>query len=333
MCYTVLMGVLTSQQITRYYETFRDTDVIFSQNLIKTLRLDTREVYLKYAGGQWPCVIHSVSFTQAKVVIGSTSPVYSQLVETRGNISLRFYFQQIKAPMTFFVNGKVEDTQVIGEKNLAMVSIIFSTRPPDDLIEFLGQYTEAGINFEAHKNTAFPVTPDIRRRMGIIKDDSVLTCGGKVYHCMLHEMTFVSAKVIVRGTKETFDGNAVSLFLDFDDVAEAVEVHAGVIGVSDVQGKPDIFVLSLAFAEDKIPMIFKIHFNSYLVTTPALKALQLADAPAHANAPEAANPAAPNVSLAATADADASAAEAGTPAAESAPAVENAPAAEGAPEK
>lgn len=65
------MGIVTSQQLTRYYELYRDTEVIFSKEVIKTLHMDPRQVYVKCTDSQWPCIINSTSFLGAKIIIGS----------------------------------------------------------------------------------------------------------------------------------------------------------------------------------------------------------------------------------------------------------------------
>ena len=51
----VIMGVTTSQQLTRYYDQFRDTEIAFSKEIVRIIHLDPRQVYIKANGSQWPC--------------------------------------------------------------------------------------------------------------------------------------------------------------------------------------------------------------------------------------------------------------------------------------
>ena len=65
------MGLLTSQQISRYYEIYRDTEITFTKEFISALNLDPRQVYIKCAGSQWPCIINSTSLQSARIIIGT----------------------------------------------------------------------------------------------------------------------------------------------------------------------------------------------------------------------------------------------------------------------
>ena len=77
------MGIVTSQQLTRYYELYRDKEVTFSKEVIKTLNLDPRQIYIKCTDSQWPCIINSTSFMGAKIIIGSKGGAYSKLSQEK----------------------------------------------------------------------------------------------------------------------------------------------------------------------------------------------------------------------------------------------------------
>ena len=70
------MGVTTSQQLTRYYELYRDTEITFTKEVIRTLHLDPRQIYIKCSGSQWPCIINSTSLMAARVIIGTNKVTY-----------------------------------------------------------------------------------------------------------------------------------------------------------------------------------------------------------------------------------------------------------------
>ena len=52
------MGIVTSQQIQNYYDLFRDTEVTYTKDVLKTLAVDPRQIYIKCNGAQWPCIIN-----------------------------------------------------------------------------------------------------------------------------------------------------------------------------------------------------------------------------------------------------------------------------------
>ena len=87
------MGLLNSQQISRYYDIYRDTEITFSKEVIRTLNLDPRQVYIKCAGAQWPCIINSTSFQMAKIIVGTKGGAFAQISrKDPPSVSLRFYF-------------------------------------------------------------------------------------------------------------------------------------------------------------------------------------------------------------------------------------------------
>ena len=77
------MGVTTSQQLTRYYELYRDTEITFTKEVIRTLHLDPRQIYIKCSGSQWPCIINSTSLMAARVIIGTKGGAYSAIANDK----------------------------------------------------------------------------------------------------------------------------------------------------------------------------------------------------------------------------------------------------------
>ena len=73
------MGISTSLQISRYYDFFRDKEIVFTKANLQLLKIDPRQIYLKCGGGQWPCIINSSSLQSAKIIVGKGSGVYTLL--------------------------------------------------------------------------------------------------------------------------------------------------------------------------------------------------------------------------------------------------------------
>ena len=73
------MGISTSLQISRYYDFFRDKEIVFTKANLQLLKIDPRQIYLKCGGSQWPCIINSSSLQSAKIIIGKNSGAFTQL--------------------------------------------------------------------------------------------------------------------------------------------------------------------------------------------------------------------------------------------------------------
>ena len=106
------MGVTTSQQLTRYYELYRDTEITFTKEVIRTLHLDPRQIYIKCSGSQWPCIINSTSLMAARVIIGTKGGAYSAIANDKNKspINLKFCFSPPGSqPIMFFITARVSD--------------------------------------------------------------------------------------------------------------------------------------------------------------------------------------------------------------------------------
>ena len=143
------MALTTSQQISRYYEQFESTEVTFTREITLALLLNTKQVFLKSLGYQWPCIIYSSSMKGAKVITTMQPSLKETLQKSKNTVSLRFSFIQPEKndPLTFFVSAKIAGISPYGDpkKGLSFLNLVFTQNPPDDLIKRLGTILEAKI--------------------------------------------------------------------------------------------------------------------------------------------------------------------------------------------
>jgi hypothetical protein len=255
--------------------------------VIKATGLITQQIYIKALGGQWPCVINSTSFQGAKIIAGVKSGIYEKIQQGTIAVSLRFSFvdQDKNEPMSFFVSAKVLGvTQYAGSPELALISIGYTQRPPDDLIEKLGTLLEANVNSAKRREERIMLTPDAMRKLGIIQKETILFIQGIPRRCILRDVSFSGAKVILVGIAPFLIDKEIVLRIDFDEPRVAVGVKGTIVRTEDVEGRKDLVALALQYYEPEVPMAYKMHINAYLS---AQKKSQLSD-----TAEEAAKPAA-----------------------------------------
>ena len=150
MDYHYLMGIVTSQQLTRYYELYRDTEITFTKEVIRTLHLDPRRIYIKCSGSQWPCIINTTSMQMATILIGTGSGAYVEFNKKENcPVSLKYCFMDSdNNPIQFFVNSAVQEiTSYQQSRELALVKLVFTQHTPDYLLEKLCQF------FQFHDNS------------------------------------------------------------------------------------------------------------------------------------------------------------------------------------
>ena len=260
------MGIVTSQQLTRYYELYRDTEVIFSKEVIKTLHMDPRQVYVKCTDSQWPCIINSTSFLGAKIIIGSKGGAYARLSKEKGTVNLRFCFSQgEKQPISFFVSARVQEiVPYMESSDLAIVNLTYIQRPPDDLIELIGRLLEANTNALRRRDERIAITEDSLRKLSLAKADAVVFIDNIPRPCIVRDISFSGAKILLLGVAQFLNQKNAVLRLEFYDPHEMISLPASIVKTDIVQGRKDIIIVCIQYDAANIPITYKLHINNYL---------------------------------------------------------------------
>ena len=260
------MGLMTSHQITRYYDIYRDTEVTFSKEFIRALNLDPRQVYIKCAGAQWPCIINSTSLQSARIIIGTKGGAFAQISKENTPLSLRFSFTPPgQLPVSFFVNCRVSNVQPYMTSNdLAIITLTFTQRPPDDLIETLGRLIEANFNSSRRKEERIIINEDSKRKLNLLREETLVYIQNVPRHCIIRDLSFSGAKLVLKGLAQFLaDKNAV-IRLDFTEPQETLGIQGQIVKAETIEGRKDLASVSIQFLESAVPMSYKLHINSYL---------------------------------------------------------------------
>ncbi|MDR0718773.1 MAG: pilus assembly protein PilZ [Treponema sp.] len=261
------MGVVTSQKISVYYERFKSIDVTFTREIIMVTQLMTNQVYLKCVGDFWPCVIFSTSFEKARIVANICSGLPQKLEKANNMVSLRFCFKDPDTPnpLTFFVTGRVTgSTAYGGSKDVALFSIQFTQRPPDDLIEIMGRILDANVNSAKRREERIPITADSCRRLNLLAKESAVFIEGVPRRCILRDLSFSGAKLIMMGVAKFLVEKEAALRLDFDDPRESFFLRGKFLRSEMVDGRKDLVALAVLFDESLVPMGYKIRLNDFM---------------------------------------------------------------------
>lgn len=261
------MGYATSQQLTRYYELYQNIDVTFTKEVISTTRLIPSQIYIKALGGQWPCVINTTSMTGAKVIAGVKSGVYEKIQQGNTSVNLRFSFAdpEKNEPISFFVSAKVTGiNQYSGSPDLVLINLVYTQRAPDDLIEKLGQLLEANINSTKRREDRILITPDAIRKIGIVQKETVVFIQGIPRRCILRDLSFSGAKVIMVGIAQFLKEKDVVLRIDLEDPRTAVGIKGRIVRTEDVENRKDLVALAIQYLDGQVPMVYKMHINNFL---------------------------------------------------------------------
>ena len=261
------MGVLTSQKIATFYERFKSIDVTFSKEIIRVAGLVANQVYLKCVGDFWPCVIYSTSFQSAKVVVSIKSGILQKLERANNMVSLRFCFKIAEKgnPVAFFVNTKsIGYTSYGGSQDVALFTLQFTQRPPDDLIEIMGRLLDANVNSAKRREERIPISADSLRKLNIVSRESAVFIQKVPRNCILRDISFSGAKLIMMGIAKFLVDKEAALRIDFDDPRESFLIKGKFLRAEPVEGRKDLVALALLFDESIVPMGYKIRINDYI---------------------------------------------------------------------
>jgi hypothetical protein len=277
------MAVVTSQKITTYYDRFKTIDVTFTKEIIQVTGLITQQVYLKCVSDFWPCIVYSSSFQGAKIIANTKSGLIGKMQQANNMVSLRFCFKSLETgnPLTFFVAARSvgyspygasagastaisAGTSAGASPDVAMFSLQFSQRPPDDLIEIMGRVLDAHVNSSKRREERILLTVDSQRKLKLLSKESAVFIQGVPRRCILRDISFSGAKLIMVGVAKFLVNRDSALRLDFDDPRESFLLKGKFIRSELVEGRKDLVALAIQFDETAIPMGYKIRFNDYL---------------------------------------------------------------------
>jgi hypothetical protein len=261
------MALLTNQQLNRYFDTYQDTEVTFTKEVIRATGLLPKKVMFKSLGYQWPCIIYSTSMKGAKIIANITSDSHEIIRKSNNLVSLRFVFAQNDStePLSFYVSARVAGYNPYNKEkpNLNFVSLEFTQRPPDDLIGILGNLLEANVNSTKRKEERITVEAASMKKMGLKSKSTQVYIQNIPRNCIIRDLSFSGAKVIIAGLAKYLLEKEAELHLPTIE-HKTIAVKGTTIRHEPVEGRKDLAALAIKFHEDQIPMEYKMLINEYL---------------------------------------------------------------------
>ncbi|MDE5614501.1 MAG: pilus assembly protein PilZ [Treponemataceae bacterium] len=261
------MGVTTSQQLTRYYDQFRDTEIAFSKEIVRIIHLDPRQVYIKANGSQWPCIINSASFQMARILVGTKGGAYQMLSQKDApTCQLRLSFQDRDSQeINLFLTGKVGSiVPYTNSQDLAIVTLEYTQRPPDDFIESIGLLLEANQNTVTRRNEAIVLNEENKRKLGLVREQTIVSIANVPRHCILRSLSFSGAQFVLQGLAQFLNGKEAILLMDFENPPDRVQVKGTIAASNLIEGRKDISLVNMHFDDKLIPLPYKLQINAFL---------------------------------------------------------------------
>ncbi len=265
------MALMTSQQINRFYQQYKDVDVTFNKDVIRATGLVAKHIFLKFLGTQIPCIVFSSSLSGAKIISNITPETFERLRQANNQVSLRFSFQESDKidPLAFFVASRITGFNPYNKErpSLNFINLEFTQRPPDDLIAILGSLLEANVNSKKRKEERIQIDANSIRKLGLTSKAGQLRIGNIPRPCIVRDVSFSGAKVVVSGVAKFLLGKSCFLHLETTE-QRAFNLPAVIVRNEPVEGRKDLTAIALNFIEDQVPIEYKMLINEFLKGRP-----------------------------------------------------------------
>jgi hypothetical protein len=263
------MSIVTAQQLARYYEQYRTTEVTFNRQVAGATGLIGRNIYLKVADRQLPCTVVSSSMAGARVVAAVTAGMHVALKQANDRANLRWCFKlpDKVEPISFFVPCHAAGFAPYAgaEPDMQLITLEFTQRPADDLILILGTLLEANVNERRRRDERITISPESMKKMGLESREAALIVDRTARRCVLRDVSFGGLKVLTAGPAELFGDRHIVLKIDRGGVGADIVLAGIVRHAEEVGGHKEIISLGVQL-EGEIPMSYKLLISSYLST-------------------------------------------------------------------
>ena len=260
------MSVVTSQQLDTYYELYRSIELTLKKEVSQMLGFLQDQVVLKLLGTPWHCLIYSTSLEGAKIILNLKPEQIEKLRSGSNMVSLRYGFRvSDKAePVTFFLNGKIKGYNRYNNaanNDLYFMTLEFTQRPSDDLIEILGKFLEANVNSQKRKDIRVPVNEVSIKKLGFATCNTIVAVEKVDRKCLIRDLSFGGAMVLIPGVAKFLQGRTAVLRLVLDENEQVLNLSGTFVRVDPVEGRRDITQAALTYDEASIPHVYKLKMN------------------------------------------------------------------------
>ncbi|MFP4376394.1 MAG: PilZN3 domain-containing protein [Spirochaetales bacterium] len=262
------MAVTTSQQIARFFNEYSETEVTFTKAVSRATLLESKGIYLKCGGKNWPCVLYSASMTSAKIIANIATGLNESLRASNGSAQLRLSFLSPEKmdSIAFFVPVKLAGLSQYknDSQEICFANLQFTQRPPDDLIFVLGELLDANVNAKRRSEERITLTSHSLKLLRIDMESSTLEVDGVPRKVLFRDLSFSGCRVILMGVPKLLIDKPVRCRFVLQEPEEKVVIEGKIVRFDPVEGRQDIAVFGVKFAEESVHPSYKLRINSTL---------------------------------------------------------------------
>lgn len=250
------MAILGKNIIHEYYTKYLNTELNYQKGVMDSLGFQPKTAVLRIQGRVVPCILHSLSFAMAKLIIKLTDQQLKDLKSGSRLCVLKVSYQISGTSEEFTLSGKFqpESLQRLGEDSyLVLLREDFNHRPPEGLIEVQGNYLKLKADSEARKTQRLALTEENLGYLGLRSAAGDMKIDHIPRKCLVKEVSFGGARVLIGGLAKFLDQREFDLSLDTLDRTPLV-LPGKIVRAEAVEGHRELSVLGLQYHADRVPV-------------------------------------------------------------------------------
>jgi hypothetical protein len=256
---------MTSENLLRLYQRFCEIEVTFNSQVIMESGLSTSDVHLSIGSHHLPCVLYACSMKGARVIAEIGQNLVDPLAHRNPGIGLSLGFKQKDevAAVILRMSCRVETVSDYGarEQQVRFISLEFSQKPSDLLIGVLGSLLEIKSNELRRRDQRIILNPENMKKIGLESRESCLAIEGASRRCLVRDLSFGGAKVLLSSVKFPRGSGKVLFKLQKCEVQDDAVLSGSIVRVEDVEGRRDLVALSIQYSTEP-PISYKQKINN-----------------------------------------------------------------------
>lgn len=252
------MSVLGSNALQNLFYQFLDTELTYNREVSAALGFLPSGSTLKLLGRHFPCVIHSSSFEEAKVLLRLPGEIRNDL-ETGSKLaalSLVFFNAKLGKNEIFQMYGAVSILQVqAGPEGFVslFLSLSYNHRPPDTFLELQGAYLSLQKEIHQRREERISLNQTTADHLGLASLNTIVSIEQIDRRCLLREISYGGAKIVLNGLGQYLTHKPFEL--QIHHLAKGKMLLPGhIMRAEEVEGHRELAVIGLKYQAEKVPV-------------------------------------------------------------------------------
>ncbi len=261
--------VVTQQVIRNLYDKYRGIEVSFNREVSKTTGLQPKKLALKFKDITRPCILYASSMESSKIIFSLPRKTMEEIRKNKTNAALRFSFLRNERPkpveLNFFVQGHLLNIQEYAseQQDLYLASLVFTSRPPDDLIETIGFLLEANVNAAKRKEERIPITEQNIPKLNLESKNCQVKIDGIPRKGILRDVSFSALKVIIPGNAKFLINKTAEVTIKHLKEGNVL-ITGSILRFEEVEGRRDLAAIVVKIHLSTLPLNYKVMINDFL---------------------------------------------------------------------